>query len=167
MNLPNINGYDSSSGASNIQSSEIPAEEDEVLHVCSGSKLLLLDSKLLNTTSFKLSSRHRLPQTSSQMLHSLCVDVTVGTKTSPARPFPPQLQQAHPQPDVFLQAPFGRRNDLSGLRHVMRCSNSNEPILPIHPCTVKSGFTLCAEAPMPQQPIAATAWSPVWASRRP
>uniref|UniRef100_A0A671SAS4 non-specific serine/threonine protein kinase n=1 Tax=Sinocyclocheilus anshuiensis TaxID=1608454 RepID=A0A671SAS4_9TELE len=69
-------------------------------------------------------------------------------------PFP-QLQRAHPQPDVFLQAPFCRRNDLSGPQHVMRCSNGKEPILPHPPVHSQIRFPRCVEAPMPQQPIAA------------
>uniref|UniRef100_A0A8C1CZ18 non-specific serine/threonine protein kinase n=1 Tax=Cyprinus carpio carpio TaxID=630221 RepID=A0A8C1CZ18_CYPCA len=105
--LPNINGYDSSSGVSNIQNSEVPAE-DEVLHV----------------------------------------DIFTGA------PFP-QLQRAHPQPDVFLQAPFCRRNDLSGPQHVMRCSNGKEPVLSHPPMHSQIRFPHCVEAPMPQQPIAA------------
>ncbi|XP_058644861.1 AP2-associated protein kinase 1 isoform X2 [Onychostoma macrolepis] len=149
--LPNINGYDSSSGASHIQSSEVPAEEDEVLHVCSGSELLLLDSKLLNTTSFKLSPSSS-PDVFSNAPFPGCGQN--GRDIFTGAPFP-QLQRAHPQPDIFLQAPFCRRNDLSGLKHVMRCSNGNEPILPHPPVRSQIRFPHCAEAPMPQQPIAA------------
>ncbi|XP_052423000.1 AP2-associated protein kinase 1 isoform X3 [Carassius gibelio] len=149
--LPNINGYDSSSGARNIQSSEVPAEEDEVLHVCGGSKLLLLDSKLLNTTSFKLSPSSS-PDVFSKAPFPGCGrdgrDIFTGV------PFP-QLQRAHPQPDVFLQAPFCRRNDLSGSQHVMRCSNGKEPIRSHPPAHSQIRFPRCVEAPMPQQPIAA------------
>lgn len=119
--------------------------------MCSGSKLLLLDSKLLNTTSFKLSPSSS-PDVFSNAPFSVCG--RDGRDNFTGAPFS-QLQQAHPQPDVFLQAPFFRRNDLSGLRHVMRCSNSNEPILPHPPVHSQIRFPHCAEAPMPQQPIAA------------
>ncbi|XP_043106423.1 AP2-associated protein kinase 1 isoform X2 [Puntigrus tetrazona] len=149
--LPNINGYDSSSGASNIQSSEVPAEEDEVLHTCSGSKLLLLDSKLLNTTSLKLSPSSSPDVFSNAPFPGCGRD---GRDIFTGAPFP-QLQRAHTQPDIFLQAPFCRRSDLSGTQHVMRCSNGNEPILPHPPVHSQIRFPHCAEAPMPQQPIAA------------
>uniref|UniRef100_A0A671SAU0 non-specific serine/threonine protein kinase n=1 Tax=Sinocyclocheilus anshuiensis TaxID=1608454 RepID=A0A671SAU0_9TELE len=149
--LPNINGFDSSSGASNIQSSEVPAEEDEVLRVCSGSELLLLDSKLLNTTSFKLSPSSSPDVFSNAPFPGCGLD---GRDIFTGAPFP-QLQRAHPQPDVFLQAPFCRRNDLSGPQHVMRCSNGKEPILPHPPVHSQIRFPRCVEAPMPQQPIAA------------
>ncbi|XP_026130153.1 AP2-associated protein kinase 1 isoform X5 [Carassius auratus] len=149
--LPNINGYDSSSGARNIQSSEVPAEEDEVLHVCGGSKLLLLDSKLLNTTSFKLSPSSSPDVFSNAPFPGCGRD---GRDIFTSVPFP-QLQRAHPQPDVFLQAPFCRRNDLSGPQHVMRCSNGKEPIRSHPPVHSQIRFPRCVEAPMPQQPIAA------------
>uniref|UniRef100_A0A8C1QHD6 non-specific serine/threonine protein kinase n=1 Tax=Cyprinus carpio TaxID=7962 RepID=A0A8C1QHD6_CYPCA len=148
--LPNINGYDSSSGASNIQNSEGPAE-DEVLHVCSGSKLLLLDSKLLNTTCFKLSPSSSPDVFSNAPFPGCGRD---GRDIFTGAPFP-QLQRAHPQPDVFLQAPFCRRNDLSGPQHVMRCSNGKEPVLSHPPMHSQIRFPHCVEAPMPQQPIAA------------
>ncbi|XP_042588971.1 AP2-associated protein kinase 1-like isoform X5 [Cyprinus carpio] len=148
--LPNINGYDSSSGASNIQNSEVPAE-DEVLHVCSGSKLLLLDSKLLNTTCFKLSPSSSPDVFSNAPFPGCGPD---GRDIFTGAPFP-QLQRAHPQPDVFLQAPFCRRNDLSGPQHVMRCSNGKEPVLSHPPMHSQIRFPHCVEAPMPQQPIAA------------
>uniref|UniRef100_A0A8C1V7F4 non-specific serine/threonine protein kinase n=1 Tax=Cyprinus carpio TaxID=7962 RepID=A0A8C1V7F4_CYPCA len=148
--LPNINGYDSSSGVSNIQNSEVPAE-DEVLHVCSGSKLLLLDSKLLNTTCFKLSPSSSPDVFSNAPFPGCGRD---GRDIFTGAPFP-QLQQAHPQPDVFLQAPFCRRNDLSGPQHVMRCSNGKEPVLSHPPMHSQIRFPHCVEAPMPQQPIAA------------
>ncbi|XP_059395679.1 AP2-associated protein kinase 1-like isoform X2 [Carassius carassius] len=149
--LPNINGYDSSSGARNIQSSEVPAEEDNVLHVCGGSKLLLLDSKLLNTTSFKLSPSSSPDVFSNAPFPGCGRD---GRDIFTGAPFP-QLQRAHPQPDVFLQAPFCRRNDLSGPQHVMRCSNGKEPIRSHPPVHSQIRFPRCVEAPMPQQPIAA------------
>lgn len=149
--LPNINGYNSSSGASNIQSSAVPSEEDDVLHVCSGSKLLLLDSKLLNTTSLKLSPSSSPDVFSNAPFPGYGRD---GRDIFTGVPFP-QLQRAHPQPDIFLQAPFCRMNDLSGPQHVVRCSNGKEPILP-HPAVHSQiRFPHCAEAPMPQQPIAA------------
>uniref|UniRef100_A0A8C1CZ30 non-specific serine/threonine protein kinase n=1 Tax=Cyprinus carpio carpio TaxID=630221 RepID=A0A8C1CZ30_CYPCA len=148
--LPNINGYDSSSGVSNIQNSEVPAE-DEVLHVCSGSKLLLLDSKLLNTTCFKLSPSSSPDIFSNAPFPGCGRD---GRDIFTGAPFP-QLQRAHPQPDVFLQAPFCRRNDLSGPQHVMRCSNGKEPVLSHPPMHSQIRFPHCVEAPMPQQPIAA------------
>lgn len=119
--------------------------------MCSGSKLLLLDSKLLNTTSLKLSPSSS-PDVFSNAPFPGCGsdgrDIFTGV------PFP-QLQRAHPQPDIFLQAPFCRKNDLSGPQHLMRCSNGKEPILPHPPVHSQIRFPHCAEAPMPQQPIAA------------
>uniref|UniRef100_A0A8C1GY95 non-specific serine/threonine protein kinase n=1 Tax=Cyprinus carpio TaxID=7962 RepID=A0A8C1GY95_CYPCA len=149
--LPNVNGYDSSSGASNIQSSDVPAEEDEVVHACSGSTLLLLDSKLLNTTALKLSPSSSPDVFSNAPFPGCGRD---GRDIFTGAPFP-QLQRAHPQPDVFLQAPFCRRNDLSGPQHLTRCTNGNEAILPHPPVHSQIRFPHCVEAPMPQQPIAA------------
>ncbi|XP_016302663.1 AP2-associated protein kinase 1 isoform X3 [Sinocyclocheilus anshuiensis] len=149
--LPNVNGYDSSSGASNIQSSDVPAEEDEVLLACSGSKLLLLDSKLLNTTALKLTPSSSPDVFSNAPFPGCGRD---GRDIFTGAPFP-QLQRAHLQPDVFLQAPFYRRNDLSGPQHLTRCTNGNEPILPHPPVHSQIRFPHCVEAPMPQQPIAA------------
>ncbi|KAL1266281.1 hypothetical protein QQF64_001956 [Cirrhinus molitorella] len=146
--LPNSNGYDSSSGASNIQSSDVLAEEDEVLHTCSGSKLLLLDSKLLNTTALKLSPSSSPDVFSNAPFPGCGRD---GRDIFTSAPFP----RAHPKPDVFLQAPFCRRNDLTGSQHLTRFSNGNEPILPHPPVHSQIRFPHCAEAPMPQQPIAA------------
>ncbi|XP_050976543.1 AP2-associated protein kinase 1 isoform X5 [Labeo rohita] len=148
---PNINGYDSSSGATNIPNSEVHVEEEEVLHMCSGSKLLLLDSKLLNTTSLKLSPSSSPDVFSNAPFPGCGRD---GRDIFTGAPFP-QLQRTHPQTDVFLQAPFGRRNDLSGPQHLTRCTNGNEPILPHPPVHSQIRFPHCAEAPMPQQPIAA------------
>uniref|UniRef100_A0A8C1ZY73 non-specific serine/threonine protein kinase n=1 Tax=Cyprinus carpio TaxID=7962 RepID=A0A8C1ZY73_CYPCA len=149
--LPNVNGYDSSSGSSNIQSSDVPAEEDEVVHACSGSTLLLLDSKLLNTTALKLSPSSSPDVFSNAPFPGCGRD---GRDIFTGAPFP-QLQRAHPQPDVFLQAPFCRRNDLSGPQHLTRCTNGNEAILPHPPVHSQIRFPHCVEAPMPQQPIAA------------
>uniref|UniRef100_A0A673L4K8 non-specific serine/threonine protein kinase n=1 Tax=Sinocyclocheilus rhinocerous TaxID=307959 RepID=A0A673L4K8_9TELE len=149
--LPNVNCYDSSSGASNIQSSDVPAEEDGVLHACCGSKLLLLDSKLLNTTALKLTPSSSPDVFSNAPFPGCGQD---GRDIFTGAPFP-QLQGAHPQPDVFLQAPFYRRNDLSGPQHLTRCTNGNEPILPHTPVHSQIRFPHCVEAPMPQQPIAA------------
>ncbi|XP_067253683.1 AP2-associated protein kinase 1 isoform X4 [Chanodichthys erythropterus] len=146
--LPNVNGYISASGASNIQSSEVPAEEEEVLHACSGSKLLLLDSKLLNPTALKLSPSPS-PDVFSNAPFPGCGRDSRDIFTS--APFP-QIQRAHTQPDIFLQAPFCRKNDP---QHLVRCSNGNEPILPHPPVHSQIRFPYCAEAPMPQQPIAA------------
>ncbi|XP_073685169.1 AP2-associated protein kinase 1 isoform X2 [Garra rufa] len=148
---PNVNGYDSSSGATNIQSSEVHVEEDEVLHMCSGSKLLLLDSKLLNTTSLKLSPSSSPDVFSNAPFPGCGRD---GRDIFTGAPFP-QVQRAHPQPDIFLQAPFFRRNDLSGPQHLISCTNGNESILPHPPVHSQIRFPLCVEAPMPQQPIAA------------
>lgn len=146
--LPNVNGYES---ASCIQSSDVPAEEEEeeeeVLHMCSGSKLLLLDSKLLNTTSLKLS-----PSSSPDVFSSApfpgCGPDSRDIFTS--APFP-QIQPSHPQPDVFLQAPFYKRSE----SHVAQISNGDDPVLPHPPVHSQIRFPYCAEAPMPQQPIAA------------
>ncbi|XP_067290299.1 AP2-associated protein kinase 1 isoform X3 [Pseudorasbora parva] len=147
--LPNVNGYVSASGAGNIQSSEVPAEEEEeVLHMCGGSKLLLLDSKLLNTTALKLSPSSS-PDVFSNAPFPGCGQDSRDIFTS--APFP-QIQRAHTQPDIFLQAPFGRRNEP---QNITRCSNGNEPILPHPPVHSQIRFPYCAEAPMPQQPIAA------------
>ncbi|XP_051765066.1 AP2-associated protein kinase 1 isoform X6 [Ctenopharyngodon idella] len=146
--LPNVNGYVSALGASNIQSSEVPAEEEEVLHACSGSKLLLLDSKLLNTIALKLSPSSS-PDVFSNAPFPGCGRDDRDIFTS--APFP-QIQRAHTQPDIFLQAPFCRKNDP---QHLVRCSNGNEPILPHPPVHSQIRFPYCAEAPMPQQPIAA------------
>ncbi|XP_048036969.1 AP2-associated protein kinase 1 isoform X7 [Megalobrama amblycephala] len=146
--LPNVNGYISASGASNIQSSEVPAEEEEVLHARSGSKLLLLDSKLLNPTAHKLSPSPS-PDVFSNAPFPGCGRDSRDIFTS--APFP-QIQRAHTQPDIFLQAPFCRKNDP---QHLVRCSNGNEPILPHPPVHSQIRFPYCAEAPMPQQPIAA------------
>ncbi|XP_059401372.1 AP2-associated protein kinase 1 isoform X2 [Carassius carassius] len=148
--LPNINGYDSSSGANNIQCSDVPAEEEEVLHASSGSKLLLLDSKLLNTTALKLSPSSSPDIFSNAPFPGCGRD---GRDIFTGAPFP-QLQRVHPQPDVFLQAPFCRRNDPSGPQHLTRCTNGNE-ILPHPPVHSQIRFPQCVEAPMPQQPIAA------------
>nr|XP_009303930.1 AP2-associated protein kinase 1 isoform X2 [Danio rerio] len=145
--LPNVNGNES---ASCIQSSDVPAEEEEeeeVLHMCSGSKLLLLDSKLLNTTSLKLS-----PSSSPDVFSSApfpgCGPDSRDIFTS--APFP-QIQPSHPQPDVFLQAPFYKRSE----SHVAQISNGDDPVLPHPPVHSQIRFPYCAEAPMPQQPIAA------------
>lgn len=145
--LPSVNGYES---ASCIQSSDVPAEEEEeeeVLHMCSGSKLLLLDSKLLNTTSLKLS-----PSSSPDVFSSApfpgCGPDSRDIFTS--APFP-QIQPSHPQPDVFLQAPFYKRSE----SHVAQISNGDDPVLPHPPVHSQIRFPYCAEAPMPQQPIAA------------
>ncbi|XP_077099590.1 AP2-associated protein kinase 1 isoform X7 [Siphateles boraxobius] len=146
--LPNVNGYALASGASNIQSSEVPSEEEEVLHTCSGSKLLLLDSKLLNTTALKLSPLSSPDVFSSAPFPGCGRD---GRDIFTSAPFP-QIQRAHTQPDIFLQAPFCRKNDP---QHFTRCSNGNEPILPHPPVHSQIRFPYCAEAPMPQQPIAA------------
>ncbi|XP_016097194.1 AP2-associated protein kinase 1-like [Sinocyclocheilus grahami] len=149
--LPNVNGYDSSSGASNIPSSDVPAEENEVLLACSGSKLLLLESKLLNTTALKLTPSSSPDVFSNAPFPGCGRD---GRDIFTGAPFP-HLQRAHPQPDVFLQAPFYRSNDLSGPQHLTRCTNGNEPILPHPPVYSQIRFPHCVEAPMPQQPIAA------------
>ncbi|XP_056099783.1 AP2-associated protein kinase 1 isoform X4 [Rhinichthys klamathensis goyatoka] len=146
--LPNVNGYALASGASDIQSSEVPSEEEEVLHTCSGSKLLLLDSKLLNTTALKLSPSSSPDVFSSAPFPGCGLD---GRDIFTSAPFP-QIQRAHTQPDIFLQAPFCRKNDP---QHLTRCSNGNEPILPHPPVHSQIRFPYCAEAPMPQQPIAA------------
>ncbi|XP_073771239.1 AP2-associated protein kinase 1 isoform X6 [Danio rerio] len=145
--LPSVNGYES---ASCIQSSDVPAEEEEeeeVLHMCSGSKLPLLDSKLLNTTSLKLS-----PSSSPDVFSSApfpgCGPDSRDIFTS--APFP-QIQPSHPQPDVFLQAPFYKRSE----SHVAQISNGDDPVLPHPPVHSQIRFPYCAEAPMPQQPIAA------------
>ncbi|XP_039520322.1 AP2-associated protein kinase 1 isoform X3 [Pimephales promelas] len=146
--LPNVNGYALASGASDFQSSEVPSEEEEVLHTCSGSKLLLLDSKLLNTTTLKLSPSSSPDVFSSAPFPGCGLD---GRDIFSSAPFP-QIQQAHTQADIFLQAPFCRKNDP---QHLTRCSNGNEPILPHPPVHSQIRFPYCAEAPMPQQPIAA------------
>ncbi|XP_056322463.1 AP2-associated protein kinase 1 [Danio aesculapii] len=144
--LPNVNGYESASG---IQSSDVPAEEEEeeVLHMCSGSKLLLLDSKLLNTTSLKLSPSSSPDVFSSAPFPGCGPD---GRDIFTSAPFP-QIQQSRPQPDVFLQAPFYKRSE----SHVAQISNGGDPVVPHPPVHSQIRFPYCAEAPMPQQPIAA------------
>ncbi|KAK7125501.1 hypothetical protein R3I93_021004 [Phoxinus phoxinus] len=145
--LPNVNGYALAPGASDVQSSEVPSEEEEVLHTCGGSKLLLLDSKL-NATALKLSPSSSPDVFSSAPFPGCGRD---GRDIFTSAPFP-QIQRAHTQPDIFLQAPFCRKNDP---QHLTRCSNGNEPILPHPPVHSQIRFPYCAEAPMPQQPIAA------------
>uniref|UniRef100_A0A673KZA3 non-specific serine/threonine protein kinase n=1 Tax=Sinocyclocheilus rhinocerous TaxID=307959 RepID=A0A673KZA3_9TELE len=114
-------------------------------------ELLLLDSKLLNTTALKLTPSSSPDVFSNAPFPGCGQD---GRDIFTGAPFP-QLQGAHPQPDVFLQAPFYRRNDLSGPQHLTRCTNGNEPILPHTPVHSQIRFPHCVEAPMPQQPIAA------------
>ncbi len=108
-----------------------------------------------NSSTLRLSnSHHHLPQTSSQMLHSLCVDVTVGT-TSPARHFP------------NFSKPIRSLMSSSRLRSAGGARTATSPSCPIHPCTVKSGFHFAQRLQCPSSPLPLTAWSPVWASRRP
>ncbi|XP_051539581.1 AP2-associated protein kinase 1-like isoform X2 [Myxocyprinus asiaticus] len=179
--MPSVNGYDSAPETNSIQISEASAEswksfvedvEDEALHACSGSKLLLLDSGLLNTTPpLKLS-----PAAGQEHLSS-SPDIFSnapfpgcrqdGRDIFTSAPFP-QFHQAHPQPDIFLQAPFCKRKELFGPpqlqhqqpsmqvpHHSMMRSSGKDPILPHPPVHSQVRFPHCAEVPMPQQPIAA------------
>ncbi|XP_051973254.1 AP2-associated protein kinase 1-like isoform X1 [Xyrauchen texanus] len=176
-NISSVNGYDAAPGANTIQVSEASAEnwkisvEDEALHACSGSNLILLDSKLLSSTALKLSEEAGEENSSSSPdifsnapfpgCQQDCRDIFTSA------PFP-QLHQAHPQPDVFLQAPFSKKKELFGppqfqhpqpsmqvSNHLMMYSNGKDPLLPHPPVHSQIRFPHCAEAPMPQQPIAA------------
>ncbi len=141
----------SSSGASNIQSSEVPSEDDDVLHVCSGLKA---------SAAGLQTPQHYVSQTLAIVLPRRLSNAPFpgygrdGRDIFTGAPFP-QLQRAHPQPDIFLQAPFCRMNDLSGPQHVVRCSNGKEPILP-HPAVhSQSGFRIAPRLQCPSSPIAA------------
>ncbi|XP_051541250.1 AP2-associated protein kinase 1-like isoform X3 [Myxocyprinus asiaticus] len=175
--IPSVNGYDSAPGANTIQISEASAEnwkisvEDEDLHACSGSNLILLDSKLLSSTTLKhLEAAGEENSSSSPDIFSNAPFPGCqqdGRDIFTSAPFP-QLHQAHPQPDVFLQAPFSKRKELFGPpefqhpqpstqvpNHLMMYSNGKDPLLPNSPVHSQIRFPHCAEAPMPQQPIAA------------
>uniref|UniRef100_A0AAY4AP50 non-specific serine/threonine protein kinase n=1 Tax=Denticeps clupeoides TaxID=299321 RepID=A0AAY4AP50_9TELE len=58
-----------------------------------------------------------------------------------------------PQPDVFLQAPFGKRKESAGappLNHLL--VNPNTPSISLQ---AQTKYKCCSEAPLPQQPVAA------------
>ncbi|XP_051972066.1 AP2-associated protein kinase 1-like isoform X3 [Xyrauchen texanus] len=178
--MPSVNGYDCAPETNSIKILEASAEswksfvedvEDEALHACSGSKLLLLDSELLNTTPLKLSPAAGQEHVSSSP--DIFSNAPFpgcrrdGRDIFTSAPFP-QFHQAHPQPDIFLQAPFCKRKEFFGPpqlhhqqpstqvpHHSNVCSNGKDPILPHPPVHSQVRYPHCAESPMPQQPIAA------------
>lgn len=153
--LPAMNGLGLEPESTSVQSSErpeetwkCPGEEHDVLHAHSDSKLLLLDSKLLDVPSQAAAHDHSsyFPDVFSNAPFPGCD--RDGRDIFTSAPFP-HLHRAHPQPDVFLQAPFCRKKDQSAPpQHPQPC---NEPVLPHPPVR----FPHCVEVPMPQQPIAA------------
>ncbi|XP_065117593.1 AP2-associated protein kinase 1 isoform X3 [Paramisgurnus dabryanus] len=169
--LPDLNGYGLDPQSNNVQNSEVAedtwkssAEQDEALHASSGSELLLLDSKL-NNISLATGQEHSSfsPDVFSNAPFPGCG--RDGRDIFTSAPFP--QHRAHPQADIFLQAPFSRRKDQTGPphpqhsqpfmqvhNHVTMCSNGNESTLP-QPPPVHGQIRFQHEAPMPQQPIAA------------
>lgn len=156
-----MNGLDLEPESPVVQSSEhpeeiqkCPSDEHGALRADSGSKLVLLDSKLLDAPTPSQAAAHD---------HTACSPDVFSNAPFPGQgkgdiftsaPFP-HVHRAHPQPDVFLQAPFCRRIDQSVPPQPWVFSNGNEPVLPHPPVHSQIRFPHSVEVPMPQQPIAA------------
>ncbi|KAA0704368.1 AP2-associated protein kinase 1 [Triplophysa tibetana] len=148
--LPGENGLDLEPESTSIQSSEHPEETWK----CPAEEHDGQDSNLLHTPT-----THHHPSYSPDVFSSAPFpgcgqdgkDIFTGA------PFP-HLHRDHPQPDVFLEAPFSKRIDPSAPpQHPQPwiLSNGNEPVLPHPPVRSQIGFPHCVDVPMPQRPIVA------------
>ncbi|XP_056593319.1 AP2-associated protein kinase 1 isoform X3 [Triplophysa dalaica] len=148
--LPNENGLDLEPESASVQSSEHPEDTWK----CPAEEHDGLDSNLLDTPTTHHHSSCSPDVFSSAPFPGCGKD---GKDIFTGEPFP-HLHRAHPQPDVFLQAPFCKRIDPSAPpQHPQPwiLSNGNEAVLP-HPLAHSQiGFPHCVDVPMPQRPIVA------------
>ncbi|XP_057176287.1 AP2-associated protein kinase 1 isoform X2 [Triplophysa rosa] len=129
--LPGVNGLDFEPESTSVQSSEHPEETWK----CPAEEHDGQDSNLLDAPAHSQAATHDHSSYS-----------------------PDVFSSAHPQPDVFLQAPFCRRIDPSAPpQHPQpwMFSNGNEPVLPHPPVRSQIRFPHCVDVPMPQRPIVA------------
>ncbi|XP_028830115.1 AP2-associated protein kinase 1 isoform X5 [Denticeps clupeoides] len=126
--------------------------QEEALLTCNGSELLSSEAKATQANHFTPDVCH-LPQSFLETTPSpdvfssapFSVGVRDGQDVFTSAPFP--------QPDVFLQAPFGKRKESAGappLNHLL--VNPNTPSISLQ---AQTKYKCCSEAPLPQQPVAA------------